>query len=130
MDFSKESVKDLPTKCNDEGTESDFGNTQCFNLEIPTCWILEGLVMYLTREVNDGIFKELTALSAKDSYLILNFIGNSPACKPDDDDALLKELGWEKEKRVFFGDEDLKYGRYPEGKKASENFGFSLYKKL
>lgn len=122
MDFSKESVKDLPTKCNE--------GTQCFNSEVPTCWILEGLVMYLTREVNDSIFKELTALSPKDSYLILNFLNSSPVCKPDDDDALLKELGWEKEKRVFFGDEDLNYGRYPEGKKASEIFGFSLYKKL
>merc|ERR1712046_128402 len=38
MDFKSESVKDLPTKCN-EGTQS-------FNQEVPTCWILEGLVMY------------------------------------------------------------------------------------
>lgn len=38
MDFSKESTKDLPT--------------HGFSQEVPTCWILEGLIMYLTKEVN------------------------------------------------------------------------------
>jgi len=37
MDFSKESVKDL----------SKYG----YNNQTPTCWLLEGLVMYLKKDV-------------------------------------------------------------------------------
>lgn len=39
MDFSKESTKDLVK--------------HGFNQTIPTCWILEGLVMYLKKEENE-----------------------------------------------------------------------------
>merc|ERR1712224_1164142 len=122
MDFTKESVKDLPTKCN-EGTQS-------FNQEVPTCWILEGLVMYLTREVNTEMFKEITALSTKDSYMILNWTGFQPVCLPDQDDVIMKDLGWEKELRAHFGDDQINYGRYPEGKEPNKMFGFTLYRKL
>ena len=37
MNFSKESVKDLPSKG--------------FDAKIPTFWLLEGVVMYLSKEV-------------------------------------------------------------------------------
>ena len=122
MDFSTESVKDLPTKCNE--------GTKCFNSEIPTCWILEGLVMYLEKEAVDNTLKELSGISAKGSYLIINFSTIKISSHPDEHDKVLKELGWEREQRLFFGDEGFTYGRYPEGKEANKTLGFSFYAKV
>ena len=117
MDFKKESVKDLPTK----GTEFDPAK--------PTCWILEGLVMYLSIEENVSLLTELSALSAKDSFLILNFVANSPACNPDEHDKLLAENGWVKQERLMFGDAKFNYGKYPPNMTPSTIYGFSFYKK-
>ena len=122
MDFSTESVKDLPTKCNE--------GTKCFNSEIPTCWILEGLVMYLSKEANTDMLKELSGISAKDSYLMINFMASNPGCVPDEHDAIMKELGWEREQRLFFGDEGFNYGRYPQDKEPNTQFGFGFYVKV
>merc|ERR1712226_619462 len=61
MDFSKESTKDMPK--------------HGFDPSLPTCWILEGLVMYLKQEEVTALLEEMTGLSAKGSYLILNYLG-------------------------------------------------------
>jgi len=69
MDFTKESTKDLPN--------------HGFDKEMPTCWILEGLVMYLKKEDNQKLLEELSDLSAAGSYVIINFLANNPACQSD-----------------------------------------------
>eukprot|EP00039_Didymoeca_costata_P002440 m.60239 g.60239 ORF g.60239 m.60239 type:complete len:318 (-) comp11305_c2_seq2:78-1031(-) len=117
MDFKTESVKDIPSK------------VDVFDVERPTCWILEGLVMYLTAEENTKLLTEISSISGKDSYIILNFVADSPACKPDDHDKLLQENDWEKVDRVFFGDEKFNFGKYPASQDPSKKFGFSFYKK-
>ena len=70
IDFSKESTKDLPK--------------HGFDQEIPTCWILEGLVMYLKKEDNVKLMDEMSELSAVGSYIIVNFAAKNPACEPED----------------------------------------------
>ena len=67
MDFSKESTKDLPN--------------HSYDASLPTCWILEGLVMYLTKDAVQQLLEEITGLSAKGSYMILNFL-NGPEGGP------------------------------------------------
>merc|ERR1719419_992502 len=85
MDFKKETIRDLPSK------GSQFEATE------PTCWILEGLIMYLSAEDNITLLTELSKLSASGSLLILNFLANAPSCDPDAHDLLLGEKGWAKE---------------------------------
>ena len=113
MDFQKQSVSDLPT--------------MGFDQSLPTCWILEGLVMYLKPEETKQLLQKISKLSTKGSYIILNFYTMSPAANPDDMDTILEAEGWTKTERVFFGDEHFNYGRYPEGKPANTVFGFSFY---
>lgn len=57
MDFNKESVKDLPKHGVDQS--------------IPTCWILEGLIMYLEPTVVEKMLEEINELSSKNSYIII-----------------------------------------------------------
>jgi O-methyltransferase involved in polyketide biosynthesis len=99
QDFSIESTKDLPT--------------HGFNQEVPTCWILEGLVMYLEKEAAYQLYNEISDLSVAGSYFILNFLAFNPACKPEEVDQIMIEKGWTLESRAFFGDENFNYGRYP-----------------
>ena len=111
LDFSQESVKDLPT--------------HGFDSTIPTCWILEGLIMYLTKESIESLFKELSDLSPNGSYLILNFL------KQVGDEyvtTLLEEKGWKHEHTLFYGDEEFDYGRFPKGSKTT-TLGFAFWEK-
>jgi len=41
----------------------------------------------------------------------------------------MEQKGWNKEETTFFGNENFNYGRYPTGKPANENAGFSFYSK-
>lgn len=115
MDFSKERTKDL----------SNYG----VNKTIPICWILEGLVMYLTKEDNTKLLQDLSELSCSGSYAIINFLASREASAPAHLNDIMKSQGWVEEKTTFFGDKDLNYGRYPQGKPASESFGFTFYLK-
>ena len=111
LNFSKESVKDLPN----HGFESSLS----------TCWILEGLIMYLKREDIESLLKELSDLSSNGSYLILNFI------KQDGDEyisAVLEDNGWKHEKTLFYGDAEFDYGRFPPGSKTT-TLGFAFWEK-
>jgi len=103
MDFNKESAKDLPT----HGYDSS----------VPTCWILEGLVMYLQKAESLALLTELTALTPKGSILLLNYY-NSP--KPGhatfaEMQELLKEKGWTGEVVSPYGSPEMNFGRFPEG---------------
>ena len=62
MDFSKETVKDLPTHGYDKS--------------VPTFWLLEGLVMYLTPEVISDIIKQITELSGPGHCIMVNYINS------------------------------------------------------
>ena len=63
--------------------------------------------------------EELSGLSNKGSYSIVNFMSMNPGCKPDNMDDILIAQGWTKEKTLMFGQEDFNYGWYPEGKSAN-----------
>ena len=118
MDFQKESIKDLPN--------------HGYQATLPTCWILEGLVMYLKQSEVLKMFEELTTLSPKGSYIILNFAesehrtGDEAGGNLDYMDAFLKEKGWTNEKVLKYGDDEFNYGRFfldkPTGK-----MGFAIY---
>merc|ERR1711920_218238 len=83
-DFMKESTKDLPN--------------HGYDASLPTCWILEGLVMYMQKPEVIQLLTELTGLSAKGSYIILNFFnGGGGAGTLDYMGSLLKEKGWSNE---------------------------------
>ena len=102
MDFMKESIKDLPNHGYDES--------------LPTCWILEGLVMYLKKPEVLKMLEEMTTLSPKGSHIILNWARNlhipDSASNLEYMDELLKEKGWTNEKVLKYGDEGFNYGRF------------------
>ena len=111
LNFSKESVKNLP--------EHGFDSSQ------PTCWILEGLIMYLQKDAIESLLTELADLSPSGSYLILNVV------KQDGDEYITTELdekGWKHEKTLFYGDVDFNYGRFPKGNKTT-TMGFTFWEK-
>jgi len=117
MDLAKESIKEL-------------SSVHGFQSKIPTCWILEGLVMHLECDAVQKLFEDLSSLSSKGSYLILNFATNAPKCPTADEmDHKLQSYGWNKTERLYFGDAKFSFGRYPEDKPANEIVGFSFYKK-
>lgn len=117
LDFSTESTKDIPT--------------HGFNAEVPTCWVLEGLIMYLEKEANMKLMEELADLSAPGSYVILNSleVAQNPKGSCVDYEKVLMEKGFTKQDQLFFGQEKFNYGMYPEGKPAGEIFCFTFYKK-
>lgn len=123
MDFSKESVADLPSK-------------HGYDAAIPTGWILEGLIMYLKRKDVEQLMDTISDLSASNSYLILNFSDNCSA-QVEDACPLVAEIGerlegkgWKKEPLLMFGDEGFSFNRYPTGKPANKILGFAMYQKV
>lgn len=104
MDFGKESMADVLPK------------TYKFDSSIPTCWILEGLIMYLKRPDVEQLMNNISILSASSSYLILNFSTNMPNTGSPNIDELDEMLGtsnWKKVIRLMFGEEGFHYNRYP-----------------
>ena len=80
---------------------------------------------------------ELTALSPKGSYIILNFAkainsegdnrtGEDAGGNLDYMDAFLKENGWTNEKVLNYGDEEFNYGRFVLDE-PTDKMGFALY---
>ena len=115
MDFMKESTKDLPN--------------HGYDASLPTCWILEGLVMYMKKPEIIQLLTELSGLSAKGSFVILNFL-NGPEGSPANIDymgALLKEKGWSNEQIFTYGEPNFSFGRFPEGKEPVTAMGFGFY---
>ena len=131
MDFSQDSLLSLPEK-------HDFPTNQ------PTCWILEGLIMYLQQTDVESLLDILTDLSAKDSLLLLNFTIPSPrvpppkpgGCPPIDDieERLFRSSppSWSRvgDRRLMFGDEGFNFGRYPEDRPSNPYCGFGIYRKI
>mmetsp|Transcript_28464 Transcript_28464/g.59424 ORF Transcript_28464/g.59424 Transcript_28464/m.59424 type:complete len:328 (+) Transcript_28464:1-984(+) len=119
MDFSEESIVDLPTK-------------HGFDSKIPTCWILEGLIMYLKRPDVEDLIDTISTLSASTSMMILNFSTNMPKTTSPSIDELDERLvarKWTKGPRLMFGEEGFNFGRYPDHKPANKMLGFAMYTK-
>eukprot|EP00580_Thalassiosira_gravida_P000386 CAMPEP_0201617500 /NCGR_PEP_ID=MMETSP0492-20130828/36526_1 /ASSEMBLY_ACC=CAM_ASM_000837 /TAXON_ID=420259 /ORGANISM="Thalassiosira gravida, Strain GMp14c1" /LENGTH=313 /DNA_ID=CAMNT_0048085783 /DNA_START=64 /DNA_END=1005 /DNA_ORIENTATION=+ len=117
MDFSKESIAELPSS---HGYQSTF----------PSCWILEGLIMYLKREDQEQLLDNVSKLSEKDSFLVLNFFTNFPGGLSNEEiDERLGGQGWKKTESFMFGEEGFNFGRYPKGKPANKVLGFAMYRK-
>lgn len=116
MDFSKESVRDLP----EHGIIFD---------NAATCWILEGLIMYLEEDSIERMFKEITSLSINGSIIILNIMSKAKKHHSADycNRLLVDELGWKLDHTTYFGYEDFNFGRYPNGKPSNEQLGFTFY---
>jgi len=115
MDFSKESTKDLANKGID------------FN--VATCWILEGLIMYLAEEDVRTLLMELSDLSSNGSHLILNVMNAAAHHSQAFCDEILLAKGWERNEVLMFGQDGFKYGRYPEGTEPNTVLGFCFYTK-
>jgi len=115
IDFGKESTKDLPN--------------HGFNPEVATCWLLEGLIMYLEKDSVEKLYKEISELSAPGSFIILNFLNMTEHHKNDFASEILETAGWKMESKCMFGDAEFNYGRYPEGKPPNPFCGFAFYKK-
>jgi O-methyltransferase involved in polyketide biosynthesis len=122
MDFSKDSLL------------LNLQSQNKFDATIPSAWILEGLVMYLKRTSVERLLGEISALSASQSYLILNFSENAPGpdgCpRIDEINQRLQSMGWKQESTLFFGEEGFQFNRYPKGKPANKILGFAMYQKL
>jgi O-methyltransferase involved in polyketide biosynthesis len=43
-----------------------------FKKDVPTYWILEGLVMYLQKDENEKLIKDISDLSCTGSSLLIN----------------------------------------------------------
>ena len=119
MNFGTETIHDLP----------EHG----FVASTPTCWLLEGLIMYLEADAVKGIYEGIVELSASESFAIVNVVNGSSIPKEHHtsrfSDAIFLTSGWTKVREVMFGDAEFTYGRYPEGVEPSKSLGFAFYRK-
>lgn len=113
IDFAKESTKDI----------ANHG----FDQTVPTCWILEGLVMYLDKDSVVKMYNEISDISPPGSLIMVNIMAGAPGASGDLADETFKARGWTKDDQVMFGDDGFNYGRYPEGKEPSKVVGFVIY---
>lgn len=142
-DFKNKVIQDLETKdqlttpfCDRRTVSIDFSQEsvtglleQGFTAQTPTCWILEGIVMYLSEEKSSALLRNVSDLSPTGSLMILNFFATNPSSDPDKMEVLLEGEGWSKFERLYFGEEKFNYGKYPEGKPANKFLGFCILKK-
>ena len=95
-----------------------------FDKALPTFWLLEGLTMYLTPDVNSSMLEQIDALSAPGSHICAGFIADTaslpknviPPFTPaiSEYTALLRAHGWGGQLLAErFGDPGLNFGRYP-----------------
>lgn len=113
MDFSKETIKDI----------TNHG----FDKEVPTCWVLEGLVMYLDKDSVLTMYKEIAEISAPSSLIMVNIMNGAPGASGDLVDEVFGAKGWTKAHKTMFGESGFNYGRYPDGKEPSQVTGFVIY---
>lgn len=89
--------------------------------------------MYLKRQDVEKLMDDMSKLSATESFLILNFSVSTTAqadtISIEEIDERLEGKGWKRTERMMFGDEGFNFGRYPEGKPANKQLGFTLYRK-
>lgn len=113
MDFSKESTKDLPA----HGLK-----------EMPTCWVLEGLVMYLDVDSVKKMYREICDLSPAGSLVMINIMIGNPASSPPAAEEVFGEKGWTQGSTIMFGDAEFNYGRFP-NETPNGMMGFIFFQK-
>eukprot|EP00941_MAST-03F_sp_MAST-3F-sp1_P002532 g2532.t1 len=117
LNFATETILDLK--------KYDF-----FKASKPTCWILEGLIMYLEEDHVRNIYNVMDELSVPNSFAIINVVGNAKEhCKAEFAEKILCAKGWKKEKKILFGEDGFRYGRYLENAEVNKNLGFLFLRK-
>ena len=95
----------------------------------PTVWLLEGLLMYMSKAAQEDLLSLLGRSSAPGSCAIINFL-YAPAhgqFGKDESTAFLRSAGFDGAVDAHsFGDAVLSYGRYREGLPADEAFSFAV----
>ncbi|KAL3925419.1 MAG: hypothetical protein SGILL_000425 [Bacillariaceae sp.] len=118
MDLSKDSVAEA------------FSSLKQFQSSTPTCWIVEGLIMYLERAKVVKLMDDIASSSALGSFLILNFSNNTPKGPSIDEiKDQLAEKHWKQASRLMFGDESFSFDRYPPNKPANKHLGMASFLK-
>lgn len=115
-----------------------------FDAALPSVFVSEGLVMYLGEIGKLKLLRDVSAVSARDSVFILQFMDASESKKAKEDPSVLKNalsaeaatttlsgLGWGEFVVSKYGDEALNFGRYPSDKfQPSASFSFLVCKKI
>ncbi len=108
-----------------------------FDPAVPTFWLLEGLTMYMSHDVNDKLLQQIDRLSGRGSQLCAGFIADvsifpdefMPAFSPTRDEycAMLRKHGWSGDVvAARYGDASLNFGRYPSDREPDESQCFVL----
>ena len=130
LDFAKETALDV----------SKHG----FRSNVPTLWILEGIIMYLEKDAVQRLYKDIVTLSCEGSYVIVNVVQTSKEHHRAEfaDSIFLADdaAGWTRASSspqvVMFGDEAFDFGRYNnnsspvEALPPNKNLGFCFYEKV
>lgn len=97
----------------------------------PTLWLTEGLLYFLSADERDGLLKEITSLSAPNSWLLADYVSQTSLDGPgmhawrvkmaasghpwmsgcDDPQALLRAQGW-RARVSAYGSPEADYGRW------------------
>jgi methyltransferase (TIGR00027 family) len=123
-------LKDIPPKCNlyaiaanlEENTWIARLLAKGYRTDLPSIWILEGLLYYLQEEEANNLLKTISDLSAKESWIGADLMNQKTLQEPDDwakywhfgcdnPEKLFAEYGW-KASVVQPGDEGVRYDRF------------------
>lgn len=103
--------------------------TGSFDALAPTCWVLEGLVMYLEAPAVRGLYEGIAELSAPGSLVIVNVVNNSKEHHTTSfANGILLPHGWEKADEVRFGEPGFAW-RYPMGVEPNKSLGFAFFRR-
>lgn len=107
-----------------------LGAIEAFDESQPTVFICEGLIMYLGAEGKTKLIRDVSAVAAPGSVLVLQFMedakNNAPqALSTEEAKQRLGEGGWDELQFSRFGDESLNFGRFPTAR-FPPNAGFSF----
>lgn len=127
-DLSKESVADVLLPPQSKYKQQEHGG---FQTTIPTCWIAEGIIMYLQRDHVTKLMDDESTISAPGSLLILNFATNTPnGPSIDEIQEQLEEKKWKQRERLMYGEDGFNFDRYPPRKPANKLLGIAMFLKL
>jgi len=98
----------------------------------PTVWLLEGLLMYLAKDKQTALMKEIAKLSAKGSSVLINLLADNSGEHEEKTYSttafleLQKSCGWTTSTAIRFGEPGLNFGRYPKDQEPCEKFSFIM----
>ena len=84
IDYKKEKLKSARLKCSHKSIAVDLRNdwktplTQSgFRVNVPTLWLVEGLVMYLEESQVTGLLERLKSLASPKDYLVMDILSRT-----------------------------------------------------